>query len=59
MHFHQAPFRRWEVELMGRTTIGLSEGIPHIFGPGDVRLIEKITGKGDGPIYLDRLAITM
>jgi len=38
MDFHQAPFRCWEVELLGRTTIRLSEGTSYIFGPGDVQL---------------------
>lgn len=57
MDFHQAPFRRWQVELLGRTTTGLSEGTSYIFGPGEVRLIEGVPGKGDWPIYRDRLAI--
>ena len=46
MDFHPAPFRRWQVGLVGRTTIGLSDGTAHTFHPGDVRLIEDTTGKG-------------
>jgi hypothetical protein len=59
MDFHPAPFRRWQVGLVGRTTIGLSDGTAHTFGPGDVRLIEDTTGKGHTTTYLDGLTITM
>ena len=52
-------FRRWQVGLVGRTTIGLSDGTSHTFGPGDVRLIEDTTGKGHTTTYLDGLTITM
>jgi hypothetical protein len=59
MDFHPAPFRRWQVGLVGRTTIGLSDGTARTFGPGDVRLIEDTTGKGHTTTYLDGLTITM
>jgi len=59
MDFHPAPFRRWQVGLAGRTTIGLSDGTSHTFSPGDVRLIEDLTGKGHTTTYLDGLTITM
>jgi hypothetical protein len=59
MDFHPAPFRRWQVGLVGRTLIGLSDGTSHTFGPGDVRLIEDTTGKGHTTTYLDGLTITM
>jgi hypothetical protein len=59
MDFHPAPFRRWQVGLVGRTTIGLSDGISHTFSPGDVRLIEDTTGKGHTTTYPDGLTITM
>jgi hypothetical protein len=59
MDFHPAPFRRWQVGLVGRTTIGLSDGTAQTFGPGDVRLIEDTTGKGHTTTYLDGLTITM
>jgi hypothetical protein len=58
MDFHPAPFRRWQVGLAGRTTIGLSDGTAHTF-PGDVRLIEDITGKGHTTTYPDGLTVTM
>jgi len=59
MDFHPAPFRRWQVGLAGRTVIGLSDGTSHTFGPGDVRLIEDLTGRGHTTTYLDGLTITM
>jgi hypothetical protein len=59
LDFHPAPFRRWQVGLLGRTTIGLSDGTAHTFGPGDVRLIEDTSGKGHTTTYLDGLTITM
>jgi hypothetical protein len=59
MDFHPAPFRRWQVSLVGRTTIGLSDGTAHTFNPGDVRLIEDTTGKGHTTTYPDGLTITM
>jgi hypothetical protein len=59
MDFHPAPFRRWQVGLVGRTTIGLSDGTSQTFGPGDVRLIEDTTGKGHTTTYPDGLTVTM
>ena len=59
MDFHPAPFRRWQVGLVGRTIIGLSDGTSHTFVPGDVRLIEDTTGKGHTTTYPDGLTITM
>jgi hypothetical protein len=59
MDFHPAPFRRWQVGLVGRTIIGLSDGTSHAFVPGDVRLIEDTTGKGHTTTYPDGLTITM
>ena len=44
--YHPAPRRRWQVGVVGRTIIGLSDGTSHEFGPGDVRLIEDLTGRG-------------
>jgi hypothetical protein len=59
MDFHPVPFRRWQVGLVGRTIIGLSDGTSHTFVPGDVRLIEDTTGKGHTTTYPDGLTITM
>ena len=44
--FHPAPDRRWMVILEGEVEIGLGDGTTHRFGPGDIRLIEDITGHG-------------
>ena len=57
--FHPALFRRWQVGIVGRTIIGLSDGTSHSFGPGDVRLIEDTTGKGDTPTSPDGFNITL
>jgi hypothetical protein len=59
MDFHPAPFRRWQVGLVGQTIIGLSDGTSHTFVPGDVRLIEDTTGKGHTTTYPDGLTITL
>ena len=59
MDFHPAPFRRWQVDLVGQTIIRLSDGTAHTFVPGDVRLIEDTTGKGHTTTYEDGLTITM
>ena len=57
--YHPAPFRRWQVGLVGRTIIGLSDGTSQTFGPGDVRLIEDTTGKGHTTTYPDGYNITL
>ena len=59
LDWHPAPFRRWQVGLVGRTTIGLSDGTSHTFVPGDVRLIEDTTGKGHTTRYEDGYTITL
>ena len=59
LDWHPAPFRRWQVGLVGRTTIGLSDGTSHTFMPGDVRLIEDTTGKGHTTTYEDGYTVTM
>ena len=57
--FHPAPFRRWQVGLVGRTIIGLADGTSHTFEVGDVRLIEDTTGQGHTTTYPDGLNITL
>ena len=59
LDWHPAPFRRWQVGLVGRTTIGLSDGTSRTFMPGDVRLIEDTTGKGHTTTYDDGYTVTM
>ena len=46
LDFHQAPNKRWLITLSGELEIGLGDGTVHKFGPGDVRLIEAVTGHG-------------
>ncbi len=46
MDFHPLPERRLIVHLSGEAEIGLSDGTKHIFRPGDVRLMEDVTGRG-------------
>ena len=57
--FHPAPRRRWQVGIVGRTIIGLSDGSSQTFNPGDVRLIEDLTGKGHTTTYPDGYNITL
>ncbi len=57
--FHPAPFRRWQVGLVGRTIIGLADGTSHTFEVGDVRLIKDTTGKGHTTTYPDGFNITL
>ena len=59
LDFHPAPFRRWQVGLVGRTTIGLSDGTFHTFEVGDMRLIEDTTGKGHTTRYNDGPTVTL
>ena len=44
--FHPAPERRWLVVLAGLIEIGLGDGTIQHFGPGDLWLIEDVTGHG-------------
>ena len=50
--FHPAPDRRWLATLEGQVEIGLGDGSKHRFGPGDLRLIEDVTGHGHTTRYL-------
>src|SRR4029450_3293265 len=59
MDFHPAPFRRWQVGLVGRTIIGLSDGNSHTFFPGDVRLIPDPPGTRHTHTSPDGLPIAM
>ena len=43
--YHPAPRRRWQIGVVGRTIIGFGDGTSHTFIPGDVRLIEDLTGQ--------------
>jgi len=52
MDFHQAPNKRWLITLSGELEIGLGDGTVHQFGPGDVRLIEDVTGHGHTTRYV-------
>lgn len=46
MDFHPLPERRLIIHLVGEVEIGLSDGTKQIFRPGDVRLMEDVTGRG-------------
>ena len=52
MEWHPAPDRRWLVVLSGLIEIGLGDGTIQHFGPGDLRLIEDVTGHGHTTRYL-------
>ncbi|GIT02173.1 MAG: hypothetical protein CM1200mP27_07980 [Chloroflexota bacterium] len=40
--------------ISGGIEIGLGDGTTHTFGPGDARLVEDTTGKGQPPKLLGR-----
>ena len=44
--WHPAPRRQYVIILSGQLEIGLGDGSKHVFGPGDARLVEDITGQG-------------
>ena len=51
--FHPAPERRWLILLSGQVETGLGDGSHHRFRPGDIRLIEDVTGHGHTTRYLE------
>ena len=57
--WHPAPRRQFVIILSGQLEIGLGDGSKHIFGPGDARLVEDITGQGHTTAVLgDQICIT-
>lgn len=50
--WHPAPQRQFVIILSGQLEIGFEDGSKKVFGPGDARLVEDITGKGHTTIAL-------
>ena len=46
MDYHTAPRRQFVIITSGQLQIGLKDGSLHVFGPGDARLVEDVTGSG-------------
>lgn len=46
MDWHHAPRRQIVIHLAGRLEVGLEDGTTQLFGPGDARLMDNLTGKG-------------
>ena len=44
--WHPAPQRQFVMILSGRLQITYPDGSTKVFGPGDARLVENVTGKG-------------
>ncbi len=44
--WHPAPRRQYVIILSGQLEIGFGDGSKRVFGPGDARLVEDITGQG-------------
>ena len=44
--WHPAPRRQYIISISGTVEVGLEDGSPHRFMPGDARLVEDTTGKG-------------
>ncbi|HZT06706.1 MAG TPA: cupin domain-containing protein [Chloroflexota bacterium] len=50
--WHPAPQRQFVIILSGRLEIGFEDGSTKVFGPGDARLVEDVTGRGHTTIAL-------
>ena len=59
MDFHPLPERRLIIHLAGEVEIGMSDGTKHVFRPGDVRLMEDVTGRGHTHRDLSPAAATL
>ena len=46
LDFHTAPRRQYIVNLQGSVKITASDGEARVIGPGEVFLVEDVTGKG-------------
>ena len=46
LDFHNAPRRQYIVNLQGSVKITASDGEARVIGPGEVFLVEDVTGKG-------------
>jgi hypothetical protein len=46
LDWHPAPRRQFVIILSGQLEIGLGDGSTRVFGPGDARLVEDVTGPG-------------
>ena len=51
-NWHPAPQRQFVIILSGQLQIGFEDGSTKVFGPGDARLVEDVTGKGHTTIAL-------
>jgi hypothetical protein len=51
--WHPAPQRQFVIILSGHLQIGFEDGTTKVFGPGDARLVEDITGKGHTTIAIN------
>ena len=59
LDWHPAPRRQFVIILSGQLEIGLGDGTKHVFGPGDARLVEDITGQGHTTgVYGDEACVT-
>lgn len=50
--WHPAPQRQFVIILSGQLQIGFEDGSTKVFGPGDARLVEDVTGKGHTTVAL-------
>jgi quercetin dioxygenase-like cupin family protein len=51
--FHTAPIRQLAINLSGETELKVSDGTLRRIGPGQVFLVEDVTGKGHANRWLD------
>ncbi|MGH2469538.1 MAG: hypothetical protein ACRDGF_05660 [Chloroflexota bacterium] len=50
--WHPAPQRQFVIILSGQLQIGFEDGSTKVFGPGDARLVEDVTGRGHTTVAL-------
>ena len=59
LDYHNAPRRQYVIILSGQLETGFGDGSKRVFGPGDARLVEDITGQGHTTgVYGDQPCVT-
>jgi hypothetical protein len=59
LDFHTAPRRQYIVNLQGSVKITASDGEVRVIGPGEVFLVEDVTGKGHKSHTLGEMRLSL
>ena len=59
LDFHTAPRRQYIVNLQGSVKITASDGEARVIGPGEVFLVEDVTGKGHRSHTLGEMRLSL